>query len=310
VLEATLSALVALYNGGGNTPKLEISLAAGNAYLTQGHVTFTRGAGQADHVEWVWCLLPDNPVLCFCEVWVDNAYASGVTVTLTPPGGGASQPIVPVVWGTNTVWLLDVGPTIAEPLTNAEPHGDYTIKVAGIAPGAQVDAYVARTDPNLNVHTNAKRSYFADPVWEQSRSAEADCIYVDGEFDNTGSLISRYGTLNGIATAVDPDVHVAGGDMLADGRKSPYASAGPARGNPATRRVGPDFALFCDESYALEGVPGGGTRSGSIFRLFGTSAAAPQLARRVAAPGYLMPSNAPTTQLGHEQRGAGNIDPP
>src|SRR5205085_4681997 len=111
-------------------------------------------------------------------------------------------------------------------------------------------AYVARTDPNLGVRTHSKRSYFVDPAWEKAHSASADCTYVDGEFDNTGSLVSRYGTLNGIATALDPMVHVAGGDTLWDGRKATYASAGPARGNPMTRRVGPDYALFTDETFA------------------------------------------------------------
>src|SRR5262249_44768347 len=143
-------------------------------------------------------------------------------------------------------------------------------------------AYVARSDPNMGVVTGAKRSYFVDPRWVQAHSAEAGCKYVYGEFDNRHSRIHRLGTLNGIATDTNAQIHVAGGDMLMDGRKSPYASAGPARGDPYTRRWGPDYAMFCDESYALEGVRAGGNRSGVVFRLVGTSAAAPQLARQYA----------------------------
>ena len=44
----------------------------------------------------------------------------------------------------------------------------------------------------------------------------------------------------------------------------------------------PIIVLPCDEFYALQGIRAGGTRSGSAFRLIGTSAAAPQLARWVA----------------------------
>jgi hypothetical protein len=309
-LEQALSALVAYYDGVNNKPKLDIFLAAGNSYLTDGHVAHIRRRGQGRDIEWTWRLLPDNPVLCFSEIWMTSAQASGVIVTLKPPGGAPVQ-ISPTQWGTNTIWLLNVGPTLVAPGNDPAPHGDYTIKVARLDEGAQVDAYVARTDPNLGVISQAKRSYFVDPYWEQSRSASADCIYAHGEFDISGSLISRYGTLNGIATAEVPGVHVAGGDMLEiPGRKSPYASAGPARGNPATRRTGPDFAMYCDESYALEGVRAGGTRSGAVFRLIGTSAAAPQLARWAAEPPLPAATDVPSTPRGKEQRGGGDIEPP
>src|ERR1700730_7358370 len=50
VLEAALTALVAYFNGTPNKPKLEIALAAGNSYLTEGHVVFSRDDSQPDHV--------------------------------------------------------------------------------------------------------------------------------------------------------------------------------------------------------------------------------------------------------------------
>jgi hypothetical protein len=311
VLEAALSALVAYYDGVAHQPKLDIFLAAGNFYLTDTHVAYRRHQGHSNSIQWTWRLLPDNPVTCFSEVWMDNNQPGGVTVTLTPPGG-APLVINPQIIGNNTMWQLDVGPTLIAPNVAAAPHGDYTIKIAGIPQYAHVDAYAARTDPNLGVISLAKRSYFVDPTWEQTRSAAADCKYAHGQFDNRGSLIRRIGTLNGIATADVPAVHVAGGDMIAmgDGRKSPYASAGPARGNPATRRIGPDYALFSDESYALEGVRAGGSRGGAVFRLIGTSAAAPQLARLMADLTALQveyPTNTPEEE---EQRGEGNLDPP
>jgi hypothetical protein len=173
VLEAALSALVTFYDGVTNKPKLEIFLPAGNSYLSEGHVSYT-GQTADDQVEWTWRLLPDNPVLCFSEVWMDSAQAGGVKVTLIPPGGGAPLPITPQAIGnSNTMWQLDVNATIASPLVaNPDPHGDYTIKVTGIDQGAKVDAYVARTDPNMGVVTGAKPSFFVDPKWLHDRSAE------------------------------------------------------------------------------------------------------------------------------------------
>jgi len=307
-LEAALTALVAEFDGALGKPKLEIALAAGNAYLSEGHVIFVReAAAQPDHVEWTWRLPPDNTVLCFAEVWMNTADAGGVIVTLTSPTGVPAPVGGPVVWGTHTMWRLEVSPTIAAPGVVAEEHGDWTIKVTGVGQNAEVHAYVARSDPNMGVRTGAKRSYFVDPNWERTRAAAASCKYVNGEFDNAGSLIHRYGTLNGIATASDASVHVAGGYILANGRKSPYSSAGPARNGPLALRVGPDYALLCDESYALGGIRAGGNRSGSVFRLTGTSAAAPQLARWVANPPIPPATNVPITP---EERGGGNVKPP
>ena len=80
--------------------------------------------------------------------------------------------------------------------------------------------------------TGAKRSYFVDRDWERDHGAAAGCSYADGEFPKHGSLIHRQGTLNGIATAKVGRIHVAGGYTMSTGRKSPYSSAGPARGGP------------------------------------------------------------------------------
>jgi hypothetical protein len=324
-LEAALTAFVADYNGTPNKPKLEIVLAAGNSYLTDSHVVFTSDSEDPEQVEWTWRLPPDNTVLCFAEVWMDNADAAGVTVTLTSPSGliststGGPMPppdgvpgpsytgvYAPLAWGNSTVWLLAVQPTLAAPGFVPE-HGNYTIKVDGIPEDAEVHAYVARSDPNMGVRTGAKRSYFVDPNWEQTRSAQASCTRIDGEFDNAGSLVHRDGTLNGIATAKKHRVHVAGGYIRSDGRKSTYSSEGPARHGP---RVGPDVVLPCDESYALEGIRAGGNRSGAVFRLTGTSTAAPQLARYVTNPPLPVPYDMPTTLEDIRKRGGGDLDPP
>lgn len=90
-------------------------------------------------------------------------------------------------------------------------------------------------------------------------------------------------------------------------------SAGPARRG---YRVGPDNVLPCDESCALEGMRAGGTRSGSVFRLTGTSTAAPQLGRQVVrlASGLPFPTPTEVPSLNDvmeiEKRGGGNIEPP
>ena len=185
-LEAALAALVAEYDGSPGRPRLEIVLAAGNAYLSNGHVAFTRNAAQPNYVEWSWRLPPDNSVLCFAEIWMKTAdVRSTTTVTLKSPSGVTYLPApplppqpspagvdVPTVWGDNTMWRLQVEPTINAGNAGSAEHGDYTIKVSGLRAAAEVHAYVARSDPNMGVRSGARRSYFVDPRWEQTRSAE------------------------------------------------------------------------------------------------------------------------------------------
>jgi len=311
-LEQALIALVSEYDGSDGNPTLEIAIPAGNSYLTAGHVAFARKQEHIDRVSWTWRVLPDNTAISFAEIWVSNADASAVTVTLTSPSG-LSSPVGALVWGSSTMWRLDVGPTVSAPLVAASEHGDYTIEVSHLSVGAQVHAYVARTDPNMGVVTGAKHSYFVDPEWERRRSAEANCKWVDGEFDLAGSLISRFGTLNGLGTEKHPRVHEAGGYIFTNGRKSPYSSAGPARKGP---REGPDYVLPTDESYALQGIRAGGNRTGATFRLIGTSVGAPQLARQFAkvAAGMTFPTPTlvppPTDLPGIARRGGGDVAPP
>ena len=325
-LESALTALVTEFDGIHRKPKLEIVLPAGNAYLSEGHVVFTRHtAHRPDHVEWTWRLPPDNSVLCFAEVWMRKNDASGVIVTLTSPSGLVSTsttgPIppptgipvpsftgvyAPLAWGNDTVWLLAVEPTLAASGFVPE-HGDWTIRVDHMGVKAQVHAYVARSDPNMGVRTGAKLSHFVDHNWELNHSAAAGCKYRDGEFDEAGSLIHRDGTLNGIATEQDASVHIAGGFIISNGRKSSYSSAGPARYGP---RIGPDVVLPCDESCALQGIRAGANRSGAVFRLTGTSTAAPQLARHFANPPIPTARDVPTSTPEKHKRGGGDVDPP
>ena len=223
-------------------------------------------------------------------------------------------------WGHNSVvWRLQVEATQigAEsgqvgrcPHVTAE-YGDYTIRVAGVPAGVKLHGYVARTNPNLDVFPGAKPSRFVDLEWERTHAAEASCIYDDGAFDEKGSFISRFYTLNGIGTSHAERIYVAGGYRLANEGKSSYSSAGPARGDPNLRRLGPDYLMLCDESYALEGIPGGGNRSGVVFRLIGTSAAAPQMARWIVRGHLPNPTNPPMGDLkDQEKRGGGNLEPP
>jgi hypothetical protein len=318
-LERALAAFVSEFNDTPGKPRLEITLPVGNSYLSDSHIFHVGRPKPSDMLEWIWRLPPDNPVMCFAEIWMPGSAANTVSVTLTSPSGASAssaavppanappaafQVSSPIMQGTDTLWLLAVQATrdIAE-------HGDWRIGVSGVPQGAEVHAYAARSDPNMGVRTGAKRSYFVDDAWRLARSSEADLTYVDGNFDDAGSLICRRGTLNGIATACDSNVHVAGGYILANGRRAPYSSAGPARPGPLTLRAGPDFLLPTDGTFGLKGLRAGGNRTGSVFRLIGTSTAAPQLARHLMNSPLPAPTQVPTTPGEIAKRGGGNLKP-
>ena len=97
--------------------------------------------------------------------------------------------------------------------------------------------------------------------------------------DTPGALITRFGSLNDLATDAAHTI-VVGGTVAMDGGPAVHSSAGRLDA-PAGLSV--DCAAPVDESAVLPGVRGIGTRSGSIVRLTGTSVAAPQVGWQLAA---------------------------
>lgn len=316
VLELAMHALTRSYDGENGKPKLDIILSAGNSYLSEGHVEFDLKENETE--EWVWRILPDNTVPCFAEVWMnvnEGADIAGVAIDLIDPSGNARSCSYSRRSGGSICWLLVVQPTVIggqdrDPTRDSNPHrhGNWRIRIQRKS-GAWAQkghAYVARSDPNMGARTGAKRSYFVDPVWERDFAARAS--HDRTETDRDKSKIKRSGTLNGIGTGVG--VKVAGGYRLIDKWWSHYSSSGPLRERAAsvarnadsgTLRTGPDYALPTDETYTLLGIRGAGNRSGGVFRLVGTSTAAPQLARLLAngvdldRPKNMHPDNYPPT---------------
>ena len=125
-LEAALTALIAYYDGTHRKPKLQIMLAAGNAYLSEGHLLFKNDHEEPAQIKWTWRLPPDNAVLCFAEIWMDEPDASSVSITLTSPSGAVYMPSaavppppagvdVPITWANQTMWRLHVDHTLIAP---------------------------------------------------------------------------------------------------------------------------------------------------------------------------------------------------
>ena len=70
-LESALKAFVAAIRRHSRKPKLEIVVAAGNSYFSDGHVVFQETT-QPANVEWTWRLPPDNTGALLCRIWMED----------------------------------------------------------------------------------------------------------------------------------------------------------------------------------------------------------------------------------------------
>jgi len=289
---------------------LDITLPAGNSFSARAHARFDIDKGCQ---KLFWCIPPDGATPSFLEIWWP---AQASLITLTPPQGnaipvpaavgftnivhaGAVVGGVTVIlhWSGKTMALVAIHPTANRMATvvNA-PHGRWGIQIQAQSEkdSGQAHIYVARADHNMGQKRKAVASYLWDQKYEEMRRKK------DGmdAADPAGSSVKREGTLNGIATG--GQVHVAGGYRLSDGHVAHYSSSGPAVS--PSMRVGPDWIYPTDESMALKGIQASGVRSGSVFRLTGTSTAAPQLAREIANRSLPTPPLALTIREGHGRR--------
>ena len=295
ILERLLRRLTARYDG-HSRGKLTVVVPAGNSRLVDGHVLFKSQPGDMSRT-WVWRIPPDNPVEVYVEAWVDKAHKNDVTIQLLPPVPALGPPVAPiptVPTPTSAGWLFVLPPT-SDPAT-CGMHGDWRLKLTLNKPNVEVHVYVARTDFNMGARIRGKATRFIDTAWEAKQGASAAHTLANGVRKIDGSLICREGTLSGIATLVADRFFVAAGSRLRDAVTSRYSSLGP---NRPQDRQGPSFALPTDEAIALRGIRGAGNRSGAVFRLIGTSTAAPMLARRQATtPLVVCPPGTETPDVG------------
>jgi hypothetical protein len=286
---------------------LIVTLAAGNSFSARAHAQVDYAAGGT----FEWILPPDGKIPAFVEFWWPKPVTPAqARLRVVPPSGPPTDvlfnpppPLPDAPWwaeitnvGGWTTALLVVNPTGGRQGVNG-PHGLWRIEidetVGGIA--ADIDVYVARADHNMGSRRQAKASYLTDDKLEEHRFVAPSKRYKEAQ----GSKIRRAGTLSGIATGPTPKV--AAGYVLKTEEPAPYSSSGPTRG----ARRGPDYAMVTDRSAARPGVRGAGVRTGTKFRLVGTSTAAPQLGRRLAANNLPNPPPPPDP----ERTGKGRVPP-
>lgn len=300
---------------------IELVMATGNAFGSRGHGAFDLKANEERSL--TWRVLPASEAPGFLQIWLPCDAASlplDVVVSVTPPGstdtavlhanqvsswssgagvGAVAAFVASPSRGAQAMVLIALSPTYdqgAKPKPVA-PHGDWTIRVkAGAADLGRVHAYVATSEKRMAGRLRGRQSYLVDA---------RDCgrRYLDAPRDDPGTghawddrlqdqalraqgYLRRRGTINAIACGAQTEA-IAGyrrnfSAADKDGSHASYSSAGMSA-DPLRRRT-PDAAYPTDEAGTLKGMRGAGTRSGSSYRLVGTSSAAPQRARELLSP--------------------------
>lgn len=249
---------------------LAVVVAAGNSRRSRCHAELSLPGEQKEaHVGWV--VSPANPVPSTLEIWVPEP---DVEVRLTDPHGNESAWAAPgelhalTVDGRDAAWiisarqqtvghglvlLLAMAPTVGDTgVVRRAPHGTWKVSVrSGMAMKAQV--WVERNDMAPG----------------RLRRQQSHLVNWDTDVIRTEATMCSPATSRG-AVAVEAWIHTTQ-------ERADYSGEGWAGSKvPADARAAVDF------SHAVKGMRVAGVVSGSSFRMSGTSAAAPLVARKLA----------------------------
>ena len=288
---------------------LRVVLPAGNHYLARCHSGFdlaAKSSSSASTKKLRWRVQPDNKATSFMEIWLPslatNHKRPRVAVRLTAPTGERSPWVQPGdTWptpGTNNVrfsassvnlamqrpWiLLSLAPTATmTPGTPTAPSGTWLVEIKNQGGAVSADAWVQRGDTPFGYPLWGRQSKFDDNDYQRFDIAGRPQRKIGPDPSIGPSSIRRRNSINALAT--EQRAVVIGGFRRSDHRPSRYSGAGPVATplNIPPPRTGPDAAAVADNSAALHGLLGAGTRTGSVVAMNGTSVAAPQITRLIA----------------------------
>jgi hypothetical protein len=295
---------------------------AGNMFLSRLHAVIGKDRFVRNQASLRWRVQPNDRTSSYLELWFGMSFdPEGYFVDLIDPWGhkqasldiAAGQRLpekpedfcvtVPITCGKPAVvaqlsadkhrgerWRVMVALAPTEPDDVDRPGADAGVWTVVLRRTGQfkhleedLHCWIQRdSDPEL-LRSGSRQSYIEDPD---------DIGYMaDGapsEDDVADARIRRFGGLNGLATG--SKVLVVAGFKRRIGHAWDLATVGPAdyssAGSRSTnawpaRQV--DCSSMSDRSEALPGTIAAGVRSGSLSFLQGTSAAAPLVARQLAA---------------------------
>src|SRR4051794_18319207 len=312
-IEAALSELIELRRKKGHPTALV--LPAGNSFLDCMHAVIpeTRFANADREARIRWRLQPADRTPNFAEIWFPTKISPlGYTAEVIDPRGikrslpvglaeGNTDRTCKIVNGQGYPvgqlsvdrhkgrWRVLVATAPSEPEDEKWPRieaGAWTIAIRRDSTAAPLGnepicCWIQRDTDPADLRSGARQSYFDDPDNVRYNP--------DGshrEVDTNNTLIRRFGSLNGLATA--KGAMAVAGFRLGAGLESSLDRARPVFYSCAGTENAPssEAHIACssmsDRTQVLAGTVGAGTRSGSRSVMQGTSMAAPFVARQLA----------------------------
>lgn len=287
-----------------NNERLAFVVAAGNQFDERVHWQESIPMNETRHVDWQ--LLPDDKTDSHVEIWFDEPMSDetlkAISVAVTLPNGAESVPIGigetaicesadQVVACTkfrgsavNSQGRAMIHIAVAPTTGHQMHHGICRIALTNDSQTEiSFNAYVERDNPALGDRGPRRQSHFVHPKYPKSGVSQHPCV---DDSDNP-SPIKRMGALNSIATA--GKILVVGGYVKKTGQIASYSASGGGRAAGA-RSSGTDVLAPSDSSPAIKGVRSFGNRSGTTFRMNGTSVATPSATREIATLMRLSPT--------------------
>lgn len=298
LFERALDELVGCWRGG-----LSLVLPTSNAYQARTHGNATLAPGE--HGTLRWRCLPGDTTHNFLEIWLPHEVASGLSVTLRPPGREAlptqragdagvwaapdGQPLAASIFlrqsargEHDSCILLALAPTFSlQEHAPTAPAGVWEIRLCNEGPvPLTFDAFIERDDALLGWRSGLTQSHLEDAAYDGSQR-------FDTHAGQVSPVVRRSGTFNSIATGAR--VHSVGGTRLQASPAEHWARYSAPQPDPDAARPAhssrvvkvPTDQAVSDENPVLRGLRAAGTRAGATVRLVGTSSAAPQVARRL-----------------------------
>jgi hypothetical protein len=298
-----------------NRDRHALVVAAGNQFDERVHWKAAVPAkGAAEPI--AWHILPDDRTDSHLEIWpaadTPQGALNSLQVSVTPPGGSASPAVAlgdvwalcnqanranrafaAVIFAKNPPNGFVAPPVGGLPLgrgmihiavaatrpprrtgRDAAPYGIWKIELinTGDVP-IQFDAYIERDNPALGDAGPRRQSHFVHASYPRDQRSKTPAL------DDAGNLspVKRMGALNSVATA--GQVLVVGGYIRQSGQLAPYSASGPGRSPAALPGI--DILAVSENSQHVKGVRSTGVRTGTTFRMDGTSVAAPLVSRWV-----------------------------
>jgi hypothetical protein len=310
-LEEAIGQLIAARNESG--AKTRLVMPAGNHFLSALHAEISDANLEGkDRFDIPWRIQPSDQTANYLEIWYPQEEGEDSPMpeppVVTGPGDGSRaaelKPIATTTTPPQKLWSLNIGNRVVGQISidkfrenrwramvilaptevpRAKPAGApaglwrIAVDARPIRGTSKVIACRIQRDQN-SAHPliRGRQSYFDHPAYQ--------VFAPDGgrqQEDEPGGFTRRFGSLNGLATSENVVVvagvvahSAAGPDMAAS-----YSAAGHP-GSSSGKSV--SCAAVSDHSPVRRGIRTAGTRSGAAWRLSGTSAAAPQVARALA----------------------------